>query len=55
MPDLHPYRITITTPSGTLTLEVIASSRAHAITSGQELSGLGRHSQVTHCCRLGEW
>jgi hypothetical protein len=50
-----PYRVTLPTPAGPVTLDLVATSRAHAIASAQELTGLGRRAAVVRCCRLGDW
>jgi len=55
MPEPHPYRVTLPTPAGPVTLDLVAASRAHAIASAQELTGLGHHATVVRCCRLGDW
>ncbi len=55
MPDPTSYRVTLAAPAGPVTVDLLASSRTHAITSAQELSGLGRRATVAHCCRLGDW
>ncbi len=53
--DPLPYRVTLAAPAGPVTLDLLASSRSHAISSAQELSGLGRRATVARCCRLGDW
>lgn len=55
MPDPATYRVTLAAPAGPVTLDLLASSRTHAIASAQELSGLGRRAPVARCCRLGDW
>jgi len=53
MPEPLPYRVTHPTPAGPVTLDLVATSRAHAIASAQELTGLGRRSPGVRCCRQG--
>ncbi len=55
MSNPTPYRVTLSVPAGPGTLDLLASSRTHAIASAQELSGLGRRATVARCCRLGDW
>ena len=50
-----PYRVPLPTPAGCVTLDLMATSQAHAIASAQELTGLGRRAAVVRCCRLGDW
>jgi hypothetical protein len=50
-----PHRVILPTPAGPVTLDLMATSQAHAIASAQELSGLGRRAAVACCCRLGDW
>jgi len=55
MPEPLPYRVTLPTPAGPVALDRVATSRAHAIASAQELTGLGHHATVVRCRRLGDW
>jgi hypothetical protein len=55
MPEPIPYRVTLTAPTGSLTLDLLAINKSGAILSAQELTGLGRRATVARCCRLGDW
>jgi hypothetical protein len=55
MPEPLPYRVTLPTPAGPVTLDLMATNQAHAIASAQELTGLGRGAKVIRCFRLGDW
>jgi hypothetical protein len=55
MPDPLPYRVTLAAPTGSLTLDLLATNKTNAILSARELSGLGRRVTVARCCRLGDW
>jgi hypothetical protein len=56
VPTLTAYHVHLQAPSGQRrTIELMAYSPAHAISSAIELAGLGPLAAVTRCHRLGDW